>query len=167
MSSDTKIVVLKSKELIYTIIFIVLAILLILLFFYMFSPGKNKDNDNASTTYKPGVYTSTLCMGANTLNVKVTVDKDNINNVSIENLDETITTMYPLLEPSIEEINNQLPNIDSLDELQYSSDNQYTYIMITQAINDAIKNASTSSDEEANDISNSETTEINKDNTQN
>ena len=43
MSSKTKIVVLKSRELIYTGIFILLGIMLILLLFYMFSPeDKNK-----------------------------------------------------------------------------------------------------------------------------
>ena len=41
MSSKTKIVVLKSKELIYTAIFVVLGILLISLLIYMFSPSNN------------------------------------------------------------------------------------------------------------------------------
>ena len=45
MSSKTKIIVLKSKELIYTGIFIVLGILLILLLWYMFSP-KEDEKDN-------------------------------------------------------------------------------------------------------------------------
>lgn len=42
MSSKTKIIVLKSKELIYTGIFIVLGILLILLLWYMFSPKEDE-----------------------------------------------------------------------------------------------------------------------------
>ena len=71
MSSKTKIIVLKSKELIYTGIFIVLGILLILLLWYMFSPKEDeKDTTDTSistetfATYQPGVYTSQLNLGA-------------------------------------------------------------------------------------------------------
>lgn len=39
MSSKTKIVVLHMKEIIYTVIFAVLAIVLILLLIFMFRPG--------------------------------------------------------------------------------------------------------------------------------
>ena len=41
MSAKTKIVVLHMKELVYTVIFVVLAVLLILLFVFMF--GSKKD----------------------------------------------------------------------------------------------------------------------------
>ena len=52
MSSKTKIVVLKSKELIYTAIFVILGILLVSLLIYMFSPsnGSRKDKTDKSKT---------------------------------------------------------------------------------------------------------------------
>ena len=50
MSSKTKIVVLRMKEIIYTAIFVGLAILLITLCFIMFRPGK----DNVSVSAEPG-----------------------------------------------------------------------------------------------------------------
>lgn len=40
MSSKTKIVVLRMKEIIYTAVFLILGILLISLFLFMFRPGK-------------------------------------------------------------------------------------------------------------------------------
>ena len=43
MSSKTKIVVLHMKELIYTVVFVVLGILLVLLLVYMFLPDKRDD----------------------------------------------------------------------------------------------------------------------------
>ena len=80
MSSKTKIIVLKSKELIYTGIFIVLGILLILLLWYMFSPKENeKDTTDTSistetfATYQPGVYTSQLNLGGTTLELQTTI----------------------------------------------------------------------------------------------
>lgn len=53
MSSKTKIIVLKSKELIYTGIFIVLGILLILLLWYMFSPKEDEKDTTDTIIPKP------------------------------------------------------------------------------------------------------------------
>ena len=56
MSSKTKIVVLRMKELIYTGIFVALGILLILLLVYMFAPKDKKNTATADAAYTPGVY---------------------------------------------------------------------------------------------------------------
>lgn len=49
--------------------------------------------------------------------------------------------MYPLIHTSLEEINAQLPNIQSPDELTFSSENQYTTVIIKQAIAAALEKA--------------------------
>lgn len=153
MSSNTKIIVLKSKELIYTGIFIVLGILLILLLFYMFSPGNKKDKTSntaaeessatvtSSTTYKPGIYTSELNLGGSSLILSVAVDNTQVSHIDISNLDETVTAMYPLIEPSLEEINAQISSVSSLDDITYSSDNQYTTIIIMESVKEALEPA--------------------------
>lgn len=162
MSSNTKIVVLKSKELIYTGIFIVLGILLVLLLFYMFSPSKSeadadrKENTRAVTeqgntkevketitTYSPGVYTSQLNLGGSSLQLTVTVDENTVSHVDIANLDDTVTAMYPLIQPSLDEINSQISTASSLDDITYSKDNQYTTIIIMQAVKQALSAAET------------------------
>ncbi len=175
MSSKTKIVVLKSKELIYTGIFIVLGIMLILLLFYMFSPDKNKSSDKTkhngssgssqsvsteaspgdlSSTenmsnesvetfsgYIPGVYTSELNLGGSSLLLSVTVDASCVTGVTIDNMDETLTAMYPLVQPSIDEINSQIGLVASINDITYSSDNKYTTIIILEAVDDALEDA--------------------------
>lgn len=142
MGTQTKIVVIKAKEILYTGIFLVLGIVMIILLVNMF--GNNKKNkDTASNQYVPGVYSSTITLGENTLNVAVTVDAQTISGVSIENLDETVTTMYPLLEPALNEINNQISVVDSVDDITYSKENQYTYIILNQAIKNALEQAKT------------------------
>ncbi len=73
MSSKTKIVVLKMKELIYTAIFLGLAIVLITLFLVMFRPKKDTSAPTQPAAYIPGVYSS-LTLGSQNLNVEVTVD---------------------------------------------------------------------------------------------
>lgn len=142
MGTQTKIVVIKAKEILYTGIFLVLGIVMIILLVNMF--GNNKKNkDTASNQYVPGVYSSTITLGENTLNVAVTVDAQTISGISIENLDETVTTMYPLLEPALNEINNQISVVDSVDDITYSKENQYTYIILNQAIKNALEKAKT------------------------
>ena len=58
MSSKTKIVVLHMKEVIYTVVFVILGILLILLLTFMFLPN-GKKHTSQKQEYMPGVYTST------------------------------------------------------------------------------------------------------------
>ncbi len=140
MGTQTKIVVIKAKEIIYTGIFLILGILLIILLINMF--GKEKDKKAETTSkYNPGVYSSTITLGENTLNVSVSVDEDTISGVDIENMDEAVTTMYPLLEPALNEINEQISVVESVDDITYSKDNQYTYIILNQAIKNALEKA--------------------------
>ncbi|MBP3505894.1 MAG: hypothetical protein J6K43_05760 [Lachnospiraceae bacterium] len=144
MSSNTKILIFKAKELIYTIIFVVLGILLLLLLLFMFLPDKAEQplpEVTETAAYIPGVYSSTVQLGESTLDVQVTVDSNRICDVSIVNLNETVTTMYPLLTPALEEINSQLPNIESVDELTGSADSQYTSVILIQAIKNALEPA--------------------------
>ena len=144
MGSNTKILILKAKELIYTIIFVVLGILLLLLLLIMFLPDHSEDTlpeTVETSTYRPGVYSSTVQLGDSTLDVQVTVDSNRICDVSVVNLNETVTTMYPLLTPALDEINSQLPDIESVDELTCSTDSQYTSIILTQAIRNALEHA--------------------------
>jgi uncharacterized protein with FMN-binding domain len=140
MNTQTKIVVIKSKELIYTGIFLVLGILFILLLVNMFGKGNAKKTETTSK-YIPGVYSSTISLGESTLQVAVTVDSNTVSGVTIENLSETITTMYPLLEPALQEINNQISVVDSVDDITYSKENQYTYIILNQALKNALAQA--------------------------
>ena len=99
MSSKTKIVVLHMKEIIYTTIFIVLGILLLLLLFFMFLPEK-KEGSPGAKQYQPGIYTSTLTLNNTDLEVEVAVDASHINSIRFSNLDDTVTTMFPLIQPN-------------------------------------------------------------------
>lgn len=140
MRSKTKIIVLHMKEIIYTAIFAVLAIVLILLLIFMFLPDKKETGDSAQK-YVPGIYTSDITLNNTALEVEVTVDESRINSIRFSNLDESITTMYPLIQPAIEDIAEQIYDTQSLEEITYSSDNPYTSQIIVNAIREALKKA--------------------------
>ena len=141
MSSRTKIVVLHMKEIIYTAIFAALGILLVILLFIMFRPEKDTAGADTGKQYTPGIYTSSLTLNNTNLEVEVSVDETHINSIRFSNLDETVTTMYPLIQPAIEDIAEQIYETQSLDEVTLSDDTPYTSQIILDAIRDAVEKA--------------------------
>lgn len=141
MSSKTKIVVLHMKEIIYTGIFLALGILLIILLLFMFRSDKVSDTDNSVQKYNPGTYNSTLTLNNTTLEVEVSVDSTQIQSIRFSNLDESITTAYPLIQPAIEEIADQIYETQSLNEITLSSEMPYTSQLILDAVLEAVEKA--------------------------
>ena len=140
MSSKTKIVVLHMKEIIYTIVFAALGILLICLLVFMFSSG-DKKNTGAEKKYTPGIYTSSVTLNNTDLEVEVSVDEAKINSVRLSNLDETVTAMYPLIQPAIESLAEQICDKQSLDNIELSEENPYTSQLLLNAVEAALKKA--------------------------
>lgn len=142
MSSKTKIVVLRMKEIIYTAIFIGLGILLIALFMIMFRPKKDTAPVSSDTvSYIPGVYSSSITMGSQEVNVEVTVDADHIKSIALVPLSDSITTMYPLMQPTLDDLASQICSSQSLENLSYSSETKYTSAVLLKAIENALKKA--------------------------
>ena len=117
MSSKTKIVVLHTKEVIYTGIFVVLAVVLAVLLFLMFGKNKNADPASADAIYHAGVYTSPITLNDNTFDVEVKVDENHINSISLVNLSETTTAMYPLVEPALDALSDQIYTSQSTENI--------------------------------------------------
>ena len=142
MSAKTKIVVLRMKELIYTGIFVGLAILLVVLFLAMF--GGKDDEETAvtsSSNYIPGVYTASLSLSGQNLDVEVTVGSDGIRAIRLVNLDEAVTTMYPLMEPTLESLAAQILESQSTEGITYTDSTKYTSYVLLQAVQAALDKA--------------------------
>ena len=148
MSSKTKIVVLQVKELIYTGIFVVLGILFLVLLIVMFLPDKKENQETMApgvteetVKYVPGVYTTSLILNGNVVEIEVTVDEYNINSVRLKNLDDAVTTMYPLLEPAFDNLATQIVENQSLSNLTFPEENQYTSMVLEEAIYNTFEKA--------------------------
>ena len=141
MSAKTQIIVLHMKEVIYTLIFAGLSILLILLFLYMFGSNKGEPESTETMTYNAGVYTSSILFQNSAIDVQVIVDEKNITGIHFVNLEDSIATMYPLIEPALEDLAAQILEKQSLEGISYSSDNQYTSLMLLNAIETALEKA--------------------------
>ena len=139
MNKKAKIVVLHMKELIYTGLFLILGILFVVIVVLMFS---GNDSESVSKTlYTPGQYTTTLTFNGSAADVKVTVDENSITSIHLDNLEESVSVMYPLMEPALEELAAQIIETQSLDNISYSEDRQYTSMLLLDAIASSLEQA--------------------------
>ena len=193
MSANTKIVVLRRKELLYTGIFAALGVLFVILLLMLLLPGKDtdasygtsdspdgtaaempdnvanlgrssqfSDAEDVSTgagadtgavldsvsgsvgtdnTYIPGIYTTELLLGNETVNVEVIVSDHAITSVSLADPSETLTTMYPLLEPTMESLNDQLCEMQDPEQVTYSAETRYTSLVLLEAVKASLEKA--------------------------
>ena len=189
MSANTKIVVLRRKELLYTGIFAALGVLFVILLLMLLLPGKAADTsgtpdspdstaetampdnvadvstgavadadavlDNASgpvgtaNTYIPGIYTTELILGSETVNVEVIVNDHAITSLSLADPDETLTTMYPLLEPTMDSLSEQICETQDLSQVTYSAETRYTSLVLLEAVKASLEKAKPSATPEA------------------
>ena len=194
MSANTKIVVLRRKELLYTGIFAALGVLFVILLLMLLLPEKDADTpsgapdspdstaetampdnvadlgrssqfsaaedastgavDNAGAvldsvsgpagtdnTYIPGIYTTELILGSETANVEVIVNDHAITSVSLADPSETLTTMYPLIEPAMESLNDQLCEMQDPSQVTYSAETRYTSLVLLEAVKASLEKA--------------------------
>ncbi len=225
MSSNTKIVVLRSKELVYALVLLVVSVLIIMVAVSLFLPAKDSaspapaqnaeetpdqmpsqtpsqtvpettpsgkpqsgtsnstqtgnvggtetdtqnktpgETPNSSTggtgtgtqnstssagtssaqnLYVPGIYSSTLLLGNANVELQVAVDKNHINSITLTNLDESITTLYPLMSPTLSELASVILSEQSIDNISYGTENRYTSMLLMQAITEALDKAAAS-----------------------
>lgn len=155
MNSQTKIIVINSKAL---IIGAIVAIALIVAVIFFVTTSKDGDNqnpaintsgkvttnvtsDNVVRTYNPGVYTASISLNGNPVDIQVTVDKENINSITMVNLSESVTTMYPLLQTNFDTIANAVMTCGTTANIEYSAESKYTSTMLLSAIQSALDKA--------------------------
>ena len=147
MGSKTKIMVFRMRELIYTGVFAVLGILLIILMVLMFRPKGDAEKGSASQDatstlkYTAGVYTTPITLGENAIDVEVTVDAQSIQSIRLVNLSQSVPTRYPLVEPALEELAEQVCEKQSTENISYSEDSKYTSMLLLKAIDEALQMA--------------------------
>lgn len=130
------------KEIIYTAIFVGLGILLITLFLVMFRPKKDTvPTSGDAVAYVPGVYSSAITLNSQDVNVEVTVDSKKITSVTLVPLSESVTTMYPLMQPAMDNLSPQILKNQSTKNISYPSESRYTSSVLLKAVDQALTKA--------------------------
>lgn len=154
LMSKTKIVVVKLKELILIAILVFIGILFLLVGIAWIStkkessPTQRNDSNSSSqittqtsSLYTPGIYTSSISIGDTLVHLELVCDENHINSVRLVNLDEAVTTMYPLLHPALEDLELQLSQDVPLEELTLTEGSQYTQNLLIEAIENTLAKA--------------------------
>ena len=147
MSNTTKIIVLRMKEIVYSVIFALLGILFVVLLIIMFVPDKDEAQEEipspsvTEATYIPGVYSTTITLGSQTVDIEVMVDANNINSIETVNLSEETETMFPLVSPALDDLEAQIISTQSLEDITYSDDAKYTSLVLLEAIELSLEKA--------------------------
>lgn len=143
MRTSPRIIVLKTREILYTLILLFLAILLIVCLYLMFAPKKAADEATtaAAAAYLPGIYTAPVTIGDTSMNVEVTVDTNRIQSIRLVSLSEAATASYPLVSPSLEDLTAQILEKQSLDAITCPAENRYTSQLLLSAIASALETA--------------------------
>ncbi len=169
MSSKTKIFVFHMREVILTIIILVLFLLCAVFFVLTLSPGnkasshlvENRENSSiqeqddaletsllanddvscAASVYVPGIYRTVLYLNDQEISLEVTVDEFNITSLTLLSINDNLNTLYPLLSPTFENIKSQLYEYQDLQLVTYEPENKYTSLVLLEAISKALEKA--------------------------
>lgn len=163
MSSQTRIVILKMRTIVYTGIFIFLVLVLGVLLYLMFGrPAENTGSSDASSPasstvsstanvsgtgtslYYPGCYSAVLKLGDHSVDVNVTVNSNRIESIRLAELTDELSNSYPLLEPAAEDLDQKIAATQSTEYLTYDENMQYTQMALTEAVKTALSKASAS-----------------------
>ena len=151
--SKPKFVVFKLKELLLTATLVLFAVALIILVISLVAMGKDStpklpgvsekpgSTETSAPLYYPGVYTTTMEMNDTTIHLELICDENHINSVRLINLDEAVETMYPLLNPALEDLELQLTLNVPVEELVFTEGSTYTQTLLVEAIEKVLSKA--------------------------
>lgn len=139
--SKTRIVILSLKNVLMTAAIVGLGVLFILILILTLRPGKKTPEQQSSTLYCPGVYTSQINIGNRTFLMELITNEDQIVSLDFQNLEEAVETMYPLMSPSLDAIFEQLQNGASLDQIVLPEENYYTTSLLLSHISSLLDKA--------------------------
>lgn len=157
MSGKTKIVVLRMRQVVTALLFVGIGILLAIILITNFANERqdkeillenpeDTEGANDSTTlegalYIPGTYSTQIVLGKENVLLSVTVDQNTIQKVELTEKTEAVDTLYPLLEPTLAQINEKLSETGTLDESLEQTENRYTSMVLLQAIRSSLGQA--------------------------
>ena len=142
-----KIVILKRRQLLLSAILIVIAIAAVLIISLGKKSGPDDNISLEDARYIPGLYNSDIRLSDYTLHLEVAVDRDCIKSVNITNLDEEILSMYPLIEPSLQAVSEQLIGGVAIDAVTINEDSKFTQMMLIEAIGSMLEKATLPTEE--------------------
>lgn len=132
------------KEVIYTGIFLLLLVIFGVVMLLMFGSGKSETaSSDTVSKYTPGIYRTSIRLNNNSFDVEVTVDQDNIRSIHLANLSESTSAMVSAGRTCAGLTRQPDLFYSVTGNLEYSSDQKYTALMLIHAVDKAVAKAET------------------------
>ncbi|MDE7211719.1 MAG: hypothetical protein K2O03_09790 [Lachnospiraceae bacterium] len=96
---------------------------------------------STEATYRAGVYTCGISLNDTVLSLEIVLDKDHINSLRLVNLEESVATMYPLMEPALNALAEQLMGGIAPENVVLSEETKYTQLLLMEVINQTLEKA--------------------------
>ena len=132
---NARFMVLKMKNIIRILIFIGIGIALVALAVSLFSP----ESGALTGTYKEGTYYSDIILYNNPTRVAVTLSRDEIVSVELQNMGEVQEVFYPLFSTLAEDIGQKVVENQGVEGYEKSLENSMTESIVLEAIEKAIE----------------------------
>jgi len=138
-----KIFVLQMKDLVRIGVIILLGLALLIMALIVFLPERRNEAEpthvpsTRSTRYIPGTYVSTIILHDIPVEVRVTVSENEILAVYLSNLDDVQRIFYPLIEPRMHDLAEEILRYQSA-YIQPSTDYPVTTALLHQAVMEAL-----------------------------
>ena len=100
-----------------------------------------EDFYKTEATYRAGVYTCGISLNDTVLSLEIVLDKDHINSIRLINLEDSVATMYPLMEPALDALAEQLTGGVALEDIKLSEESKYTQLLLMEVINQTLAKA--------------------------
>ncbi len=133
--SKPKFMVFKLKDLWIPVIVTILAIVMVVFFISKLTATKTTFSPDQG--FNDGLYLAEISLDNADFNVAVSIHKNAIKSIELRNMDEQAKLMYPLFEPSIAYINEQVTKTQSL-EIEEFAQGKETAAFLMSAIKDAL-----------------------------
>ena len=75
------------------------------------------------------------------MKIRVEVDENRINSITMVHLDETVATMFQLLQPTFDQIARHIYEKQSLDDFSHEEESKHTSKVLLKAIQEALDQA--------------------------
>ena len=127
--------VFKLKDLWVPLIVTVVAIIMVVFFFSKLTATRATLAPDSG--FSDGLYVAEIALDNADFNVAVSIHKNSIKSIELRNMDEDAKIMYPLIEPSIAYINEQVTKTQSL-EIDDFAEAKETAAFLMSAVKDAL-----------------------------
>ena len=136
----SRFMVLQMKDIIRTGIFVIIGIILLVVLIWAIMPSRGAQEGVRAGNFTPGTYTSYIIIHNQPISVSVSVDENEIIDITLSEMAESQEVFYPLIRPTMAALSQQVIRSQSTN-IEAPIEAAVTSRILLDAINSALMQA--------------------------